>query len=66
MKTLTVRDDTTGFNPTGGFLVCTYRNKRLAVFHYGHVHFGTFAEAKEKVRGFMAEHGFTHHRWVTN
>ena len=66
MKTLTVRDDTLGFNPKGGFLVCLYRGKTLATFHYGDTYFGTLQEALAKVGMLMVDKGFTHSRVIMN
>lgn len=65
MKTLTVRDDTLRSH-TGGFLVCLYRGKTLATFHYGDTYFGTLQEALAKVGVLMGEKGFTHSRVIMN
>lgn len=65
MKTLTVRDDTLRSH-TGGFLVCLYRGKTLATFHYGDTYFGTLQEALANVGVLMGEKGFTHSRVVMN
>ena len=65
MKTLTVRDDTLRSH-TGGFLVCLYRGKTLATFHYGDTYFGKREHALIKVKILMGEKGFTHSRVVMN
>ncbi len=65
MKTLTVRDDTLRSH-TGGFLVCLYRGKTLATFHYGDTYFGTLQEALAKVGMLMVDKGFTHSRVIMN